>query len=113
MANYAILLYAPVDADLEPTPEEMRAHERHAEELQRSGALVAAFALQPASTATSIRGDVITDGPFIEAKEVIVGFCVIEAHDLDAALDLARRNPILQQGGGVEVWPVAGASVPA
>jgi hypothetical protein len=112
MANYAILLYAPVDVEVEPTPEEMRAHERHAKELQQSGALVGAFALQPAATATSIRGDVISDGPFLEAKEVIVGFYVLEAHDLDAALDIARRNPILQQGGGVEVWPVAGSFRP-
>ena len=40
--------------------------------------------------------------------EVIAGFCVIEAPDRDAALQIAGRNPILGQGGGVEVRPVAG-----
>ena len=110
MAEYAILMYAPVsDAQVESAPVEPEAYDRHAEDLERAGALVAAFALQPATTAKLIRGDVLmTDGPFIETKEVVAGFYVIEAPDLDAAFAIARRNPILQQGGGVEVRPVAG-----
>jgi hypothetical protein len=87
---------------------ELAAHDRHAEDVRRAGAMVAAFTLQPATTATSIRGHVPTDGPFLEAKEVVVGFYVIQAPDLDAALEIARRNPILQQDGGVEVRLLAG-----
>ncbi|MEV6212832.1 YciI family protein [Kitasatospora sp. NPDC051914] len=69
----------------------------------RPGPLVAAFALQPAAyTATSICGDVVTDGPFVDAKEVVAGFAVIEAPDLDAALEIARADPAAQQDGGVE-----------
>jgi|ERR1700727_263698 hypothetical protein len=109
MAEYAILLYAPeLGEGEELAPEELAAHDRHAEDIRRAGAMVAAYGLQPAAMATSIRGDVLSDGPFLEAKEVIAGFCVIEAPDLDAALEIARRNPILQQGGGIEVRPVAG-----
>jgi len=52
-----------------------------------------------------------TDGPFIDADEVVAGFYVIEAADLDAAVEIARRNPITQQGGGVEVRPVEGAFI--
>ncbi len=108
MAQYAIFLYAPRDevAD-EPAPEAMHAHDRYADELNSSGVMVAAYRLQHFSTATSIRGDELTDGPFLEAKEVVLGFYVIEAPDLDAALRIARRNPILAQGGGLEVRPVA------
>ena len=73
--------------------------------------MVAAFALEPASTATTLRGDLVTDGPFIETKEVVVGFYVIEAPHLDAALELVRNNPILRDGGGVEVRPVASSEV--
>lgn len=73
--------------------------------------MVAAFALGPEETATSLRGDAITDGPFIEGKEVIAGFYVVDAPDLDAAVEIARRNPILHQGGGVEVRPVASGYV--
>ena len=68
--------------------------------------MVAAFALPPSTTATSVRGDVVTDGPFLEAKEVVAGFYVIEAPDLDPALEVAKRNPATQQGGGAEVRSV-------
>ena len=107
MAQYAILMYAPtLDFDEAPPPEAREVHDRYAEDLRRSGAMVTAFALEPAATATSLRGDLVTDGPFIEAKEVVIGFYVIEAPDLDAALGIAGQNPVLHQGGGVEVRPV-------
>ena len=114
MAQYAFLLYAPLhDADEEGSPEDRAAHDRHSEDLQRNGTMIAAFALEHPLTATSIRGDVMTDGPFLEAKEVIVGFCIIEAADLDAALETARTNPIVHQGGGVEVRPVEAWVIPS
>lgn len=108
MAQYAILIYARSPADAaELTPQERAVHNRHGEQVaELGGTMLAAFALKPSTTATSIRGDVLTDGPFVDAKEVIAGFYVIEAPDLDAALRIARRNPATQQGGGVEVRPV-------
>jgi hypothetical protein len=117
MAQYAMLIYAKRStaeerAD-EHATEDRRAHDRHADELEQSGAMVAAFALQPSEYATSIRGDTVTDGPFIDAKEVIAGFAIIEAPDLDAAIEMARRNPATQQGGGVEVRPVESGGIPA
>jgi hypothetical protein len=112
MAQYAVLMYAPVpNPDDIPKPEDRELHHRYADELRKSGAMVAAFALEPATMATSLRSDVVTDGPFIETKEVIVGFYILEVPHLDAALELVRRNPILQQGGGVEVRPVEGSSI--
>jgi hypothetical protein len=112
MAQYAVLIYASDAAHSEdPSPEVLAAHERHAKELEDSGCLTAAFALESRVTATSIRRDTVTDGPFLEAKEVIAGFYVIDAPDLDAALALAAGNPVTQQGGGVEVRPVAGSFV--
>lgn len=112
MPQYAMLIYAktPTD-DSESRPEDRAAHDRHAEQLEKSGAIVAAFALEPSTTATSIRADVITDGPFVDTKEVIAGFCVFEAPDLDAALEIARTNPATWQGGGVEVRPVESGMV--
>jgi hypothetical protein len=112
MAQYAVLIYATDSADgVDAGPEDLQVHDRHAKELEESGCLAAAFALEPIVTATSIRGDVVTDGPFVDAKEVVAGFYVIEAPDLDAALRMAGRNPVTQQGGGVEVRPVAGGFV--
>lgn len=105
MAQYAILLYAGAVAG---TAED---HDRHALDLRDSGVMVAAFALQPAETATTVSGDSITDGPFVDAKEVIAGICIVEAPDLDAALEIARTNPSARHGGSVEVRPVAGGVI--
>jgi hypothetical protein len=105
MTQYAVILYRTADG-ARLTADERDAHHRHADELTRTGTMLSGIALQAGSTAMSIRGDVVTDGPFIEAKEVLAGLYVIEAPDLDAAVEIARRNPVLQQGGGVEVRPV-------
>jgi hypothetical protein len=108
MAQYAVLIYAN-DSAHRPnhTAEETETCDRHAEELERSGAMVGAWALTPRDLATSVRGDTITDGPFVDAKEIVAGFYILEAPDLDAALAIAKLNPACQEGGGVEVRPVA------
>ena len=107
MAQYAVLIYAHDSAHApDATPEDLASCDRHADELADSGSMVVAYALTPRDMATSIRGDIITDGPFIDSKEVVAGFYVIEAPDLDAALAIARLNPVVSEGGGVEVRPV-------
>ena len=73
------------------------------------GRIVGGEQLQPPNTATTVRhsrngGDpVTTDGPFIEAKEGIGGFAIVDVPDLDGALELARTWP---PGGIVEVRPL-------
>lgn len=53
------------------------------------------------------RGRMVTDGPYTEAKELVAGFMVVEARDLDHAAQLAGGCPILEGTGCVEVRPVA------
>lgn len=109
MAQYAVLIYERVAADDLP-PEVMQAHEElPARIAELGGREVAGMALQPPETATSIRGSVVTDGPFIETKEVLLGITVLEARDLDHALALAKLTPIAD--GGVEVRPLLGFEV--
>jgi hypothetical protein len=66
--------------------------------------------LQPAATATTVRvenGETLTtDGPFAETKEVLGGFYLFEADNLDAALEVAARIPAARMGGTVEVRPL-------
>ena len=66
--------------------------------------------LQPAATATTVRVDngkaLTTDGPFAETKEVLGGFYLFEADDLDAAREPAARVPAARLGGAVEVRPL-------
>src|SRR2546421_10062612 len=77
--------------------------------IRASGHCVASEALQPVSTATTVRvrnGKVsVTDGPFAETKECLAGFYMIEARDLNEAIQIAARIPPAQVGS-VEVRPI-------
>ncbi|MEU0813227.1 YciI family protein [Streptomyces mirabilis] len=66
--------------------------------------------LRPSTDATTVRvqGDevLVSDGPFVESKEYVAGFDLIEVADLDEAIALASRHPAALGGGSVEVRPV-------
>jgi hypothetical protein len=79
------------------------------EDVRKSGHYVAGEALQPVHTATTVRirnGKLsTTDGPFAETKEQLGGFYMIEAKDLNSALQIAARIPSARTGS-VEVRPI-------
>ena len=66
--------------------------------------------LQPVETATTVRVQggqtLLTDGPFLDAKEHLGGYLLVEADELDGALEIAARIPAARMGGAVEVRPV-------
>jgi hypothetical protein len=66
--------------------------------------------LQPATTATTVRVEdgrtLTTDGPFAETKEALGGYYLLDADDLDAAIELAARIPAARMGGAIEVRPL-------
>jgi len=66
--------------------------------------------LQPAETATTVRHSpgqaLITDGPFADTKEVLGGYYVLDASNLDEALEFVQRIPAVRLGGAVEVRPL-------
>ena len=78
-------------------------------DLQQRGILLAAEPLEPVATATTVRvrnGKVsITDGPFAETKEQLAGFYLIDARDLNEAIQVASKIPPAREGS-VEVRPV-------
>jgi len=78
--------------------------------LRQSPGIVSGEQLQPVETATTVRvqdGEMLlTDGPFVDAKEHVGGFIVVEVDDLDAALEIAARVPAARMGGAVEVRPL-------
>ena len=109
MPQYAVLLYERVPPEELP-PEVMEAHGTLPGRVADAGGrTIAGMALEPPSTATSIRGELLTDGPFMETKEVLAGIFVLEARDLDHALALAKMTPIVD--GGVEVRPLIGFEI--
>jgi hypothetical protein len=109
MPQYAVMLFEQETpngvADI--PPEILEAHGRVPAQVEELGAkILSALALQPTSTATTIRDDVVTDGPFVESKEALAGMFVVEARDLDQALAIGKLVPIMS--GGVEVRPLLG-----
>jgi hypothetical protein len=120
MALYAALLYYPQDRYW--TEAEERVHSPAYGDFGRALAAAGAFrggeALHPAETATTITvsggkgGEVmVTDGPYAEAKEILGGFFLIEAADLDEATRWAAQIPAAWRGK-VEVRPVAPVAKP-
>lgn len=104
MTRYVVLMFERVPHDELP-PDVRAAHAAHPERVAEAGGkIVAGLAPHDPSTATSIRGDLVTDAPFIETKEVMAGLFIIEARDLDHAIALAKMTPIVD--GGVEVRPL-------
>jgi len=113
MAKYAILIYEAESgyaAGGEQVWKEVgAAHGRFAEQVvEKGGKIIGGEALEPTATATTIRGDLVTDGPFAETKEALGGFYLVEARDLDHAIEIARLCPA--RFGGVEVRPVMDTS---
>jgi hypothetical protein len=111
MPKYLLSVWSREDDPMPPDDEVQAmfaAVNRFNEEVQAEGAWVFAGGLHPASTATVVDGrggDVVTtDGPYAESKEQMGGFWVLEAPDLDAAIDLARRGSAACNGK-VEVRP--------
>jgi hypothetical protein len=109
MTQYAVMIFERVaPADL--PPEVMQRHrDLPARIAEQGGRVVAGLGLEPPETATTIRGDRVTDAPFIETKEVLGGIFVLEARDLDHALALAKLTPVAE--GGVELRPLTGFQV--
>jgi len=66
--------------------------------------------LRPSDTATTVRqngdGLLTTDGPFADTKEIFGGWFLVDADDIDAALEVAGRIPAVRMGGSVEIRPV-------
>jgi hypothetical protein len=112
MTQYAALIYTQ---DIDPTqPSQADTGKAYAEFGETNGAALRGGAgLHHTSTATTVRveggrgGDVVTtDGPFAEAREVLAGFYLLEAADLDEAVSIAAQIPGAWDGGAVELRPV-------
>ena len=118
MTHYLLAVHGAVDrgdygdyGSKEAMEEAMAETGAFNDKLQADGYWVFAGGLQPAATATVVDGQgqtpVVTDGPYLETKEVIGGFWVIDAPDLDVALELAAQGSKACRGK-VEVRPFDG-----
>jgi hypothetical protein len=115
--QYAILIYDGETANPspEPPPAEvwqavMDEYNAYTQMLRDRGVHRGGEALHPVQTATTIRQrdgrNVTTDGPFAETKEALGGFYIVDARNLDEALELGAACPGLKYGATIEVRPV-------
>jgi hypothetical protein len=108
--KYMLLIYMTDDAMNDAEREAcFKDSTQLAHDLHASGHFIGASPLQPVSAATSVRvrdgKSVVTDGPFAETREHLGGYFLIDANDLDEAIDIAARIPGARKGT-VEVRPI-------
>jgi hypothetical protein len=120
--QYLILIYDEQTANPSPEPPDpatwgplMEEYNAYTKMLRDTGRWVAGEALQPVTTATTIRvrdgQTMTTDGPFAETKEALGGFYLVEARDLDEALEIGAACPGAKLGS-IEVRPIVDFDAP-
>ena len=107
--KYALLIYG--SPEVRDIPEDqLQAVIGEYEALSDEPGVLDGMQLQGTESATTVRvqnGEaLLSDGPFVDAKEYLGGFVLLEADDLDAATALAARVPAARMGGAVEVRPI-------
>lgn len=107
--RYVLLIYGSEALAQQERCALLRAHPVFLQEVQQRGLLAGGAALQPTSSATTVRirdgKTMITDGPFAETKEQLAGFYILDCKDLDEAMAMAARVPDAVVGS-IEIRPV-------
>ena len=111
MAKFLFVYRGATENVSKMTTEERQQHMQRwekwiGEAMQKGWMLDAGDGLTPEGRVVSAR--VTTDGPFVESKEIVGGFSIIEADTIDRAAQLAKDCPAVPVGGTVEVRPLAG-----
>jgi hypothetical protein len=110
--KYALLIYPgrSMEEYVRMTEEERQSIQDEYDALLHEPGVLGAEQLQPAESATTVRVEdgrtLTTDGPFADTKEILGGLYLLQADNLDRALELAARIPAGRMGGAVEVRPL-------
>lgn len=108
--RYALLAYADSEIRDRTTEEERRRLNGGIAAVLERPNVTGWLRLQDVESATTVRfqggGTLMTDGPFVDSKDFLGGFIVVEAENLDGALDVARELQELRGTGAIEVRPV-------
>jgi len=109
--QYALLIYRKPDSYDGLSEEERQAVTDESWAIRDDPRVIGGAQLQPVQFATTVRvadgQTLVSDGPFADTKEVLGGYYMLEADDLDAAIELSARIPAAQLGGSVEIRPVS------
>ena len=107
--NYMLLVYMDDQVRFELGDTAPKGCDGLAERLMETGQFISGGILQPTTCATSVRlregKCLVTDGPFAETREQLAGYLMVEANNLDEAIDIASQHPVAQIGT-VEIRPL-------
>ena len=107
MKDYLYLFRGGDSRTAQQSPEEMQAHMQKwgewMKELAESGNLVSGQPLDQGGKVVEKGGEIVTDGPFAEGKEIVGGYLIVKAEDLDHAVKLSKDCPIFELDGTTEV----------
>ena len=112
--RYLMMICSDEKSEMTAAPDVAQARSQrwaeYAGELHAAGKLLGGERLRPTQSATTVRHTngqaVLSDGPFAETKEQLGGYFLVDAADLDEAVEWARKMPHLERGGSVEVRPI-------
>ncbi|MDX2035945.1 MAG: YciI family protein [Isosphaeraceae bacterium] len=110
MSKYMLIYRDPAEPAAAPSPEEMQAFlAMWGEWFGKFGPAIVdgGDALEPGGRMLQ-PGGIVSDGPYVEAKEVVGGYSVVEAESFEKAVEIARECPIAKVGGGIEIRKLAG-----
>lgn len=106
MKEFALIFRLADVNDFKPSPEQMQERMNWLKNIADQGKLAnAGNSLLPfAGSAKTVRGrNLVTDGPFTEIKEFVVGYVIVKTETIEEAVEMAKANPIFKLGGNVEV----------
>ena len=107
MPQYAVLIYASDSVHaLGATPDDTAECDDHADDLREQGVMTYAFALTPRELAVSVTAQGPASRTVVDSDQLVTGFYVLDAPDMDTAVAVAGTNTVVRQGGGVEVRPL-------
>jgi hypothetical protein len=92
--------------DSEAAAKNMQAWMNWMQSLQQKGILLGGEPLQPTGKQVNGKKKVVTDGPFVEAKETVGGYLIVNAKDINEAVEISKGCPIFDEDGKLEVRPV-------
>jgi hypothetical protein len=116
--RFALLAYSNIDAREQRTEEEQRRIDAGIAEILARPHVTGWLRLHDVGSATTVRIDsatgvpLLTDGPFVDSKDFLGGFIVVETENLDGALAVAGELQTLQGAGAIEVRPVRAEPLP-
>lgn len=110
MKQFLLLLHEDIEKLNELSPKEMEelanAHMNWANKLAEKGHFVSGDGLQEKSVLITEKDCVVKDGPYLESKEIIGGYYLLQAYDLETVVELAKQCPTHHYGGTTEIRPI-------